>query len=278
MREGMPNAFMQAPDVIVKPGDGEDNGYGGNPSDEPSSGGSYTDIDTSELDLPFSGRRSGAAELIALETLYQTLMFYGVIHVVERQGNKKSFKIVQSRSGYFINLTALDVAFAIRAFSQYIVALLCNEPTQENFSKLLSQFKPEEIGLRFKYDMAWALLGNYLPKDANDIFKMGTKWKTITQIFATTQSIRSMDPASASHFRTWVAGLGDVMNMVVRLNRIMCFVDVRPDPREEIKKRILVKNLLTIDKGLGDRYGEMKELLDEIFAASRAVMASELQK
>lgn len=276
---------MGGPDVIVTPGNGSDDGYGGDPRDNPTPY-PYPDVDTTGLDLPFVSRKSGAAELIASKVLYQTLMFYGVVHIIEKQGSKKTFKIVQSKSGYFKSLTSLDIAFAIRAFSLYIVGLLCNDPSQMNFARLIQQVKPEQLGLRFKYDMAWALLGNYLPREPNDMFKLGTRWKGLSQIFQTTRTLNM--PAGSSgtgassgtvaEMRNWVTSLGDVVNIVTRLNRLMCFVDVRPDPREEIKKRMLTNALLTMDKELTENYADIKDLVDQVEKESKASKVDELKR
>jgi len=265
--------FLNDPDVIVTPG--TDDGYGGDPSDKP------TDVPQTEsgtVDLPFITRKSGAAELLALEALYQTLMFYGVVHIVEREGSKKSFRVVETRSGNFKNLTSLDVAFAIRTFSLYITALLCNDPSMSNFSRLLQQVKPEELGLRFKYDMAWALLGNHLPREPNDIFALGSRWRGVHQIFASTKSLSTMPQGQSSELRSWLTSLGDVVNILTRLNKLMCFVDARPDPREEIKKRSVINALLRIDRGLNDRYADLKEIIDEIDKETKAAKIEELKR
>lgn len=276
------------PDVIITPGGsgtGED-GFGGDPTDGTTP---YPDIDTTGIDLPFVTRKSGAAELIALETLYQTLMFYGVVHIVDRKGSRKEFRIIESRSGYFKNLSTLDLAFAIREFSRYLVALMCNDPSQANFDRLISQTNIEEIGLRFKYDMAWTLFGNFLPREPNDMYKLGTRWKALTQILQSTRALNipSSDEAGSSgkdssivlgELRSWASSLGDVVNVIQRLNKMMCFVNIRPDPREEMKKRRGINFLAELDKRITDRYADLKDLVDQVILEGKKAQIKSIKE
>lgn len=274
--EGSENSLMMSlmnpptgGDVIITP-DNPDNGFPGNPGDGPipipPTDGMPGDFGSpGGFDFPTFTRKSGAAEIIALESLYQTLMFYGVVHIIERKGTRKDFKIIQSKNGYFKNVTSLDVAFAIRTFSLYIQALLCNDPSQKNVRRMLGQVKWEEIGLRFKYDMAWALLGNLLPKEPNQIMKLGTRWKALSQLLSSIPTLSAqMGKEQSSELRSWASSITDVVNILSRLNKLMCFVDVRPDPREEIGKRTVVKALLELDKRTTERYSELKDLLDQV--------------
>jgi len=267
------------PDVVITPGGGTgyDDGFGGDPRDNPNPY-PYPDVDTTGLDLPFITRKSGAAELLALEALYQTLMYYGVVHIVEKKGTRRDFKIIESRSGYFKDLTSLDIAFAIRAFSLYVVAMLCNDPSQANFAKMLSQVKPEEIGLRFKYDMAWALLGNYLPREPNEVMKLGTKWKALNQVLGSTRSLGTYNKEQVGTLKTWATSIGDVVNILSRLNKLMCYVDIRPDPREEIKKRMVTRGLLDMKKRLDERYADLKDLVDAVAKEGKKEQLDTLKK
>lgn len=226
--------------------------------DEPSD--SFPDFDGGG-GFPFPGNtrsQEGASYLVAMEVLYQTLNFYGVRHYVEQDGRRVKFKIVESEEGYFQNLNNLDVAFALREFSRYLTAHLCNKPTFENFYEAFIQVRPEELGFRFKYDMAWALLGNSLPREPNDVFLMGQRWKALNQILNNVGSINTRQE-EMQELRKWLTSLTDVMNVLTSLNRLMCFVDIRPDAKEELRKRIVITKLLNMDRELMQRYGEIYE-------------------
>src|SRR5690606_9640225 len=99
---------------------------------------------------------------------------------------KLQFNVLFSHHGYFQHLKALDVSFALKEFSKFIVAHLCNEPTLMNFNRAFGQVSEAEIGLRFKGEMAWALLGNELPKQPNALYKLGTQWKILQDTFKKT--------------------------------------------------------------------------------------------
>jgi len=212
--------------------------------------------------LGFS-QKNGGAEWVALEVLFQTLNFYGVVHYVEKNGSVINFKIMQSKSGYFKDLNKLDVAYAVREFGRYLKAALCNNPSMENFYRMFAQVPPEEIGLRFKYDMAWALLGNALPKDPNEIMKLSTRWQTLNQVLNSTSFSKSEDPAQAKEYRSWVSYMSDIVKMLSGLNKLTCLVDVRPIPREELKKRFVISKMLEFGKRMNERYAPFKEILDQ---------------
>ncbi len=272
-----PDEVVSGPDDIVTPGGSTDDGFGGDPSDD-GDGPIVPDIDPSGLDLPYISRKSGAADIIAYRTLQQTLLFYGVVHTVERNGSRRAFKVIQSKSGYFKNLTTLDIAFAVRTFSQFLVSLMCNNPTQENVARLLTQIPKEQIGLRFKYDMAWALLGNYLPRQASDIYKLGERWRGLSQILGSTRSLNGADKDSLAALKSWMTSIGDVVNIISRLNKMMCFVDVRPDAREEIKKRMVVKSLLDIDLETEATYGDIRDAIEGVEASANAAKLDTLRQ
>jgi hypothetical protein len=237
------------PDVI-------EDGWGGEPGDGP------VPDDYADYDLPFLSKKSGAADRIALEVLYQTLMYRGVIHTVEKKGTRYEFKVVESRSGYYRDLTTLDIAFALKEFSKYMVALMCNDPSQENFSRLIMQTTPEEIGLRFKNDMEWALFGNNLPKEPNGVFALGTKWKAIDQLIKSSRTLNgSSGSTGQSELRSWMLSLGDLVNVIVRLNKLICFVDIRLDPRKELAKRKGIQFLHTLSLRFQERYDELRDLV-----------------
>jgi hypothetical protein len=268
--------YLAGDDEIVIP-DFDDQGFGDDdafnpfpdPTDDP------LDFDLPNLPFPYSSRRSGASEILALEVLYQTFMFYGVIHIVEKQRHTVKFKVIRSKSGYFKNLTKLDVAYAIREFSRFFLAHLCNKSTMANFYDAFAQVPPEEIGLRFKYDMAWALLGNTLPKEPNAIYAMGTRWKALNQILRSTDSIKG-NSTEQKELKSWASSVTDVVNILSRLNKLMCYVDIRPKPKDELKKRIVVKKILRMEARLRDRYSKFKELLDSVENEAKKAQLSTL--
>ncbi len=233
--------------------------------------------------------RYGSSEKIALEVLFQTLNFYGVAHIVEKKSAQVNFQVIKSQYGYFMNLTKLDIAYAIREFSRFFTAHLCGQATMQNFYKAFAQVPAEEIGLRFKYDMAWALLGNSLPKEPNQVQSLGTRWKALQQILSTTTILKSGSslpadgdgPSAATKYRelrSWAGSISDVVNILGRLNKLMCFVDIRPNPKEELKKRVVVGKILEMDRKLTQKYTEYKELLDQVQKEARGSLLDSLRQ
>lgn len=219
--------------------------------------------------FPFPGTatRQGASYLVAMEILYQTLNFYGVTHYLDKKGSSIDFRILESKSGYFAQLTKLDVAFALREMSRYLSAHLCHNPSVENFYRAFGQVPAEKIGLRFKYDMAWALLGNYLPREPNKMFLLGKRWKALDQILNGSQILNSPD-IEDQEIKRWASVLGEVMGLVGHLNRLMCFVDITPKTKDEFKKRVVVNKLLKMQRELVERYAQYKGVLDEMGAVT----------
>jgi len=205
--------------------------------------------------------RHGASFIVALEVLYQTLNFYGVKHHLERSGNNIQFKIIESKRGYFQHLDRISVTFALQEFSRYLNAHMCNTPTVENYYRVFSQVPAEEIGLRFKFDMAWALLGNHLPREPNKAFTIGTRWAALGNILNNSTTLRSQVD-DKDELNRWANMITDIINVLQHLNRLMCFIDVRPKPKDEIVKRIVINKILGFDRDLSgsDRY---PDLVDE---------------
>jgi hypothetical protein len=246
-------SLLSGADEVITPDSGDD--AFGDPSDDPS------EFDSGSI---FISRKSGAADRIAYEVLYQTLNYYGVVHFIEKSPTGRyQFRVIESKSGYFRDLSTLDVAFAVREFSRYLVALLCGEPTQENFYKLFAQVPLEEIGFRFKYDMAWALLGNQLPRQPNQIFELGGKWEALNRILSTTKSLEGIDADSKKELQIWWRSLSDVINLLVKLNKLTCYIDARPNPREELKKRKVIRDLLKLELEFIARNEQGKALLEK---------------
>lgn len=226
--------------------------------------------------FPNFSSRQGASYLVAMEVLYQTLNFYGVTHYLEKKGSSVDFRVIESRSGYFTELTKFDVAFALREMSRYLSALLCDNPSVENFYRAFAQIPPEEIGLRFKYDMAWALLGNYLPREPNEVFLIGKRWAALSKILNGVKTLNS--PEETRELKQWINVISDVMGVITQLNRLMCFVDVTPNAKEEIKKRFVVKKLLDMQRELFERYDEFKEIVDQFSDEGLADQLAQLRQ
>ena len=258
---------MNPGDVVFNPTDGSPTDpYNPDPVDTPIG----TDLPTYDpgMEFPYGGTTSkrGVTDKIALEVLYQTLEFYGVKHQLSKTGTIITFKILKSESGYFSNLTKLDIAYALREFSGYLAAQLCNEVNYQNVYAMFTQVPKEEIGLRFKYDMAWALFGNALPKEPNNIMKLGTRWAALERILSNSKILTSdsgaveMDAEGApkvSAMKSWMISIKDIVGVLVGLNKLMCFVDVRPNPKEELKKRVVVKKILEMERDMLARYKDI---------------------
>lgn len=217
--------------------------------------------------------RNGSGERVAMEVLFQTLSYYGVAHIAEKKGTQIEFKILKSRYGYWTNLTKLDVSYAVREFSRYLTAHLCGQSTMANFYQAFAQVPMEEIGLRFKYDFAWALLGNSLPKEPNELLTLNTRWKALQQILSSPSTAQTMK-ADGRELKAWATSISDVVQILTRLNRLMCYVDIRPNPRDEIKKRIVINKFLEMDRQLNEHYQEYKDILD---AAQKTGRAAQIQ-
>ncbi len=289
-REGV--RLLGVPDDVIIPGTGSD-GFPQDPSDGPLDpvdtgnptdqgtdypGTDYPVYDDSNYPYPVFNRRSGAAERLALETLYQTLNFYGVVHIVEKTGTRIEFKILKSKNGYFTSLTKLDIAYAVREFARYITAHLCNDGSADNFYKVFAQVSDEEIGLRFKYDMAWALLGNMLPKEPNSMMKLGTRWAALNQILNGGLFKNGSTTEENKEIKGIVSTMGELVGFLGRMNKMMCYVDIRPVPKDELKKRVVIHKFLEMEKRLNERYGALKDILKEVEKEGKKAQLSSLQE
>ncbi len=232
-------------------------------------------VPTSRSPYPGFIPTHGAAYLVAMEVLYQTLEYYGVRHYFGKKGSRVEFEVISSKDGYFGSLDSAQIAFALREFSRYLTSHTCNDPSMENFAKMFSQIPLEELGLRFKFDMAWALMGNYLPKEANSIYRMSQKWSIINQAASGQRSLPSQDGQSLSQYLTYI---NDAINFIQAMNRSHCFVDVRVNPREEILKRVTVKKFLNLERSLFERYSENHELIQAIRAVEDQERADSLRR
>jgi hypothetical protein len=279
-----------APSVATLAGGGPDettspDPYNSDPQNGPLDSG-YSDPYGYGTDGSLITRKNGGAELIAMKVFLETLKFYGVTHYLNKVGARVDFKILKSKNGYFANLTKLDVAYAIREFGRYLSAYMCGNATMENFYIMFSQIA--EVGLRFKYDMAWALLGNSLPKEPNAVYKLNTRWSAFNKIIRNSQILRNgssggsddgsipggLKPAASS----WVTDMADAVSIMTQLGGLVCMTDFRPVPRVEIKKRVVVKKFLTIQADLLKEYGGVKELMDAMEKQGAAEQIQSLRK
>jgi len=260
------------PDPVITPAFPDD-GFPTSPTDQPIDYGG-----DGYFPFPTFQRRNGAAEGVAMVALYETLNFYGVVHVLEKKGTRIEFTVLKSKNNYFNNLTKLDVAFAIREFARYLTAMLCGQGTMDNYYQVISQVPPEELGVRFKYDMAWALMGNTLPKEPNEIFKAGARWSALQQVLSSGSVSKDGTGTQSKELHSWLSSVGDIMGALQRLNKLMCYVDVRPDPKEELKKRVVVTKFLDMDRKLTENYNQLKPYVDEALKQQRASQISTLRQ
>lgn len=217
-------------------------------------------------------RKNGSAELIAAKVFLETLKFYGVKHYMKKVGPQIEFKIISSKNSYFSTLTKLDVAYAIREFGRYLTAYMCGNANPENFYIMFNQIA--EVGLRFKYDMAWALLGNSLPKEANGVYKLNTRWNAFSKILLETKMFKTdggnsddpnySGPSMKPEMKSWISGMTDVVGIMTKLSALVCMTDLRPDPKLEIKKKVVVKKLLEIQSSMKKEYDQIKEMMDAV--------------
>lgn len=212
--------------------------------------------------FPIGGTSSsrGAAYIIAQEVLFQTLEFYGVVPLIRVVDSKLEFKILESKSGYFRNLSKLQVAYALREFARFLNAHLCNDASQENFYKaIIVQVPIEQIGLRFKNDMTWALLENPLPRDPNSSLVLGRKWAALGKLVGGSTLIQNQTEKK-SDVKEILDRLTDIVGLMQNLNKIMCFVDIMPKAKEELRKRLVNKALLDLIRKMEDRADALEEL------------------
>jgi len=202
----------------------------------------------------------GAAYIIAQEVLFQTLQFYGVVPLIRVVDSKLEFKILESKSGYFKNLSKLQVAYALREFARFLNAHLCSDASQENFYKaIIIQVPIEQIGIRFKNDMTWALLENPLPRDPNSSFLLGRKWSALGKLLGSSTVVREQ-AEKKSDIEEVLSRLTDIVGLIQGLDRIMCFVDIIPKAKVELRKRLVNKALLDLIRKMEDRADGLEEL------------------
>jgi len=217
------------------------------------------------LPLPGSSYNSGTAYIVGLEVLYQTLQYYGVTALIQSKNGRIEFEVVESRSGHFKYLNKLDVAFALMQFSRYLQALLCDDPSMENFYIAFTQVPVEEIGFRFKSEMAWALLGNLLPRDLTSNFIVGRRWSSLGKLAASLINTQGSEEGRTAAAMT--RSVDDLVKFMMEFNKLLCFVDIRPKPKEALRHRISVNKVLELARIEDERYGLMKELIDQAKAA-----------
>lgn len=204
--------------------------------------------------------QKGSSLLIAMIVLKQTLEYFGVVHYIGREGSKIEFQVIESKKDFFRNIDRTSVYFALKEFSRYLTAHMCNNPTPENYYKAFAQVPIEEIGFRFKYDMAWALLGNRLPSEPNSVFELGKKWKALGSVLGGAKTLYKGENVEGDELKSWGIVMNDIVGIVTQLNKLMCLVDIRPKPRQELIKRVVIKTLLKAERDFIAENEEIKAL------------------
>ncbi len=221
------------------------------------------DFGYSSYPLTMNNRR-GSLYDISRALLYETLTFYGVAHIARSKNYRVRYQGLASKFGYFTDLDDAVVNQAIAEFSRYFNAHLCSMPVAQNFYKAFNQLPrsgnsllSERLAMRFKNDFAWALLGNSLPREPNQVMLLNSQWNVLKQLAAGTSVLQG-----DRELRSLVAMVSDLLNLGKTLNKVNCFVDIRPNPREEIKKRTLIRQILEMRRYLDFRYDEYQEIVD----------------
>jgi hypothetical protein len=251
--------------------------------------------------------RDDGIQIVSVEVLYQTLTYFKVKHYfgkVKKPNNDNSgvfgdpnqpsytwtFKVIDPVDGaYFSDLDTEMVLGALREFRKYVIALLCNDP---NPDRMLAMMNKYDVGTRFRWDMAWALLGNQLPESPNKYMVFGAKWRKFSAALdgiEGTSLMRLKNPSGGDV--PWnpgpsVAGavqstggsmatLGFVSREIVGLIRLagdiianfldfFCISDLSVNAKKETNKQQAIYKLLDIKKRAYDRYGPLKPVLDKM--------------
>lgn len=212
---------------------------------------------------PFPGssgtKTSGAANIIATKILLETLKYYGVRYsLTKNQRGDLQFKVIESKRGYYLSLTNDKIAYAVKEMSGFLVGQMCNDPSPENLYKLFVQVPPGKLGVRFMYDMAWALLENSLPKDPSKMLALNSKWKVLADVI--NESGPLLENEKLSNISRVIT---TVLNSLYKLGKLRCIVDVTPDPRYEYVKRNVVNQLLKLQREIDTRPDNIPDVVNE---------------
>ena len=254
----------------------------------PGSGGFYPDPFGTN---PTMQLKDDGLQIVATEVLYQTLTYYKVKHVFGKvKANVWGFKVIDARDGEPFQDIEIDIVIgAIKQFRRYVAGLLCNNPDP---ARMLGMLKAYNLGQRFRWDMAWALLGNDLPEAPNRYMKFGSRWRKFSAAIDgiqngsimrlrnlngeminynagnAAQAVGAATGSSAMHIgfiAREIVGIiqliGDIISEALNL---FCISDLSFDKNKEAQKQQSVIKLLAIKKDLYDRYSSMRKILDEM--------------
>jgi hypothetical protein len=250
-----------------------------------------------------SNLRDDGIQIIATEVLFQTLEFFKVKHVFGKLKNKPNsfgFKVIDPVEGEpFQDLDTETVVYAIKQFRKYTIGLLCNQPDP---SRVLAMLNKYNVGLRFRWEMAWALLGNDLPDAPNKYMRFGLKWRkfslamdgiengSIMRVRNAFGGETSVDPGAggwgmpaapvtaggaAATGGSSLSKIGFIAREVVSVLRLVgditaaildliCVSDLSTNPKKEAETKTVVYKLLELKKKANDRYGPLRGALEDI--------------
>ncbi len=238
---------------------------------------------TSEECLQKGARlKDDGIQILASEVLYQTLTFFKVKHVfVKLQTGAYGFRVVDPvKDANYQDLKTDQVVAAIKEFRKYVINLLCDNPDP---SRVLAMMNRYEVGIRFRWDMAWALLGNKLPEASNKYMRFGPKWEAfsagITEVERQANSRRTtLEESSGGRSQPVATGkpsVGYLANEAVGIIRLIgdtasqilqlfCVSDLSINAKLENEKQLVVYRLLSVKSQLKGRYAPLQAVIDEM--------------
>jgi hypothetical protein len=267
--------------------------FGQNSYDEcswnPDAPGCYGDYLDPHIERTMRLKNDGL-QILATEVLFQTLTYFKVKHVFGQIAPTSwGFKVVEPVEGApFQDLDSRAVVYAVRQFRKYMAGLLCHEPNPARMLAMMNRF---QLGERFRWDMAWALLGNDLPENPNRFMRFGPKWKRFTAAVDGIENgslmklrnlrgdVTNLDPQAAVQAmgiaqpqrvrmgfiaREVVGIIQLVGDVIMELLNLLCFTDLSVDQKKEFEKRDSVYKLLQIKKSVYERYNPLKHVLEEL--------------
>jgi len=249
--------------------------------------------------------KDDAVQILAVEVLYQTLSFFKVKNVfgkIPNKGNTYGFKVLNALEGQpYQDLDTEGVIYAIKQFRKYVIGLLCNQP---NPSRVLAMMNSFDVGKRFRWDMAWALMGNDLPDAPNKYMTFGVKWRKFSAAMDGIENVSVMRVRNAAGGFTQIggefgglsggaqgagqvgAGQGGagasgvikagliakeivgairlVGDLVSALLDLVCVSDLSVNQAKEQQKQEVIYKLLEVKKRAYDHYGPLRPILEEI--------------
>jgi hypothetical protein len=250
-----------------------------------------------------SNLKNDGVQILATEVLMQTLDFFKVKHVFGKLKNKPNtfgFKVIDPVDGQpYQDLDTDTVVYAIKQFRKYVIGLLCNQP---DASRVLAMINKYDVGQRFRWEMAWALLGNDLPDAPNKYMRFGVKWRkfsaamdgiengSILRVRNAFGGQSSVDPGGwaipqagapsipvpgGTGIGSSLAKVGFIAREVVSIIRLVgdvasgildlfCVSDLSTNQKHEADTQSVVYKLIDLKKKATDRYGPLMPILDDI--------------